>query len=128
VKPQVKFDNRDIACKSEIKFLEIHLSENMKWEVHVKSLSSKLSKLFYMIKSLKDVKNPHIMSSTYFAYIHAYLRCSVIFWGGDTKSESVFKLQKRIIGIISGVGRYASCRQQFKDLNILPLCACIYLN
>jgi hypothetical protein len=113
VKPQVKFDNRDIAYKSEIKFLGIHISENMKWEVHVKSLSSKLSKLCYMIKSLKDVTNPHIIKRTYFAYILACLRHDLIFWGGDTKSEIVFKLQKRIIRMISCVGTYVSCRQLF---------------
>jgi hypothetical protein len=63
VKLQVKFDNRDIAYKSEIKFLGIHLSENMKWEVRVKFLSCKLSKLCYMIKSLKNVTSPHVIRS-----------------------------------------------------------------
>jgi hypothetical protein len=50
-----------------------------------------------MIKSLKDVTSPHIIRSTYFAYIPAHMRYGLIFWGGDTKSESVFKLQKRKI-------------------------------
>jgi hypothetical protein len=86
-----------------------------------------MGELCYMIKSLKDVTSPHVIRSTYFAYIHAHLRYGLIFWGGDTNSESVFKLQKRIIRIISGVGRYASCKQLFKDLNILPL-ACMYIS
>jgi hypothetical protein len=43
VKPKVKFGNINISCKSETKFLSIHISECMKWDAHVRSLSSKLS-------------------------------------------------------------------------------------
>jgi hypothetical protein len=76
----------------------------MKWEVHVKSVSSKFSNLCYMIKSLKDITSPDVIRSTYFAYIRAHLRYGLIFWGGDTKIKIVFKLQKRITRIISDVG------------------------
>jgi hypothetical protein len=75
-----------------------------------------------MIRSLKDVTSPHI----YFAYFHARLRYGVIFWGGGTESESIFKLQKRVIQIINGGGRHTSCRQLFRDLGILPI-ACLYM-
>jgi hypothetical protein len=117
----------DIACKSETKFLGIHVSEYMKWDAHVMSLSSKLSKLGYMIKSLKDVTSPHVKRSIYFAYIHAYLRYGLVFWGGDSKSKIVFKLQKWVIRIISGMSRYTSCRQLFKGPNILPV-PCMYIS
>jgi hypothetical protein len=93
----------------------------MKWDAHAVSLSSKLSKICYMIRSLKDVTNPHIIKSIYFAYFHAHLRYGVIFWGGGTESENIFKLQKWVIRIISGVGRHTSCRQLFRDLGILPI-------
>jgi hypothetical protein len=47
-------------------------------------------------------------------------------WGNDPESKRIFKLQKKIIRIISNVGRNASCRNLFRDLNILPLpCLCI---
>jgi hypothetical protein len=98
----------------------------MKWDAHAKSLSSKLSKICYIIRSLKDVTSPHIIRSIYFAYFYAYLRYSVIFWGGGTESERILKLQKRVIWIISGVGRRTSCRQLFTDLGILPI-ACLYM-
>jgi hypothetical protein len=106
VKPQIKFGNMDIAYKSETEFLGIHFSEYMKWDVHVMSLSSKLSKFCYMIKSLKDITNPHVTMSIYFAYFHACLRYGLVFWGGDSKSEIIFKLKKRVVRIISGVSRY----------------------
>jgi hypothetical protein len=123
LKPQIKSDSLDIAYKSETKFLGIHISESMKWDAHAKSLSSKLSKICYMIRSLKDVTSPHITRSIYFAYFHAHLRYCVIFWVGGTESESIFKLQKWVMRIIR---RHTSCRQLFRDLGILPI-ACLYM-
>jgi hypothetical protein len=49
LKPEVKFDGMDIAYKSETKFLGIFIGENMRWDVHVHSLTFKLSKICYMI-------------------------------------------------------------------------------
>ena len=42
-------------------------------------------------------------------------------WGNPSYSNSIFKLQKIINGIIMGVGITDSCREYFKLLNILPL-------
>jgi hypothetical protein len=80
-----------------------------------------------MIKSLKDVTSPHAKRDVYFAYFHAYLRYGLVFWGDDSKSAIIFKLQKRVVGIISGVSRYTSCTQLFQDLNILPV-PCMYIS
>jgi hypothetical protein len=81
-----------------------------------------------MIKSLKDVTSPHVTRSIYFAYFHAHLRYGLFFWDGNSKSAitRIFKLQKRLVRIISGVSRYTSCRQIFKDLNTLPV-PCMYI-
>jgi hypothetical protein len=80
-----------------------------------------------MIKSLKDATSPLVIKSIYFAYFHTHLKYGLIFWGGgDSKSKTIYKLQKRVIRIISGVNRLSSCRQLFKDLNLLPL-PCMYI-
>jgi hypothetical protein len=54
-----------------------------------------------------------VLRSTYFSYAH-----SIIFWGNSSHNEDIFKIQKRII---MNSSRNASCRQLFKDLNILPI-------
>jgi hypothetical protein len=43
------------------------------------------------------------------------------FWGNSTDSKKVFYIQKRIIRIMAGTKRRASCRKLFKKFNILPL-------
>jgi hypothetical protein len=59
----------DIASNSETKFLGTHSSEYMKWDPYVRSLSFKLSKFCYMIKSLKEATSPHVKEYL-FAYFH----------------------------------------------------------
>jgi len=44
----------------------------------------------------------------------------LIFWGNSTKSNCVFKLQKRAIRIIIGASNNDSGREFFKIPNILP--------
>jgi hypothetical protein len=42
-------------------------------------------------------------------------------WVFSHFSTNIFKIQKRIIRIIANIGRHNSCRQLFKQLQILPL-------
>jgi hypothetical protein len=126
MEPQIKFGKIEIAYKFESKFLGMHVGKHMDWNAHIKSLSSNLNKACYMMKSLKDATSPVVIRSIYFAYFHMHLKYGLIFWGGDSKSKTIFKLQKRIIRIISGVNRLSSCRQLFEDLNLLPL-PCMYI-
>jgi hypothetical protein len=58
LRPQVTFKNMDIAYKSKLKFLGIYITENLKWSIQVKSVSPELSKVCYVIKSLKEVMSP----------------------------------------------------------------------
>jgi hypothetical protein len=45
----------------------------------------------------------------------------IIFWGNSTYANRIFKLQKRVIRIITGVGNRDACRELFKNLKILIL-------
>jgi hypothetical protein len=45
----------------------------------------------------------------------------IIFWGNSSCSEDIFKIRKRIVRLIMNSGKKASCRQLFRELNILPV-------
>jgi len=116
---------RDILYNTETKFLGIYVSENMKWNNHIKYLSSKLNMSYYMISSLKNVTSPYFLRTMYFACFYVHLRYGLTLWGGDPKSVRISWLQKKVLRIISKAGWHASGRNLFKDLNILPLPFCI---
>jgi hypothetical protein len=45
----------------------------------------------------------------------------IIFWGNSSFSTQIFRIQKRIITIMSGLRPRDSCRETFKDWGFLPL-------
>ncbi|PNF36177.1 hypothetical protein B7P43_G10683 [Cryptotermes secundus] len=49
------------------------------------------------------------------------MRNGILLWGGDEESKSIFKLQKQVLRVISGISSRTSCRQIFKDYNVLTL-------
>jgi hypothetical protein len=44
----------------------------------------------------------------------------ITFWGNSTHNNQIFKIQKRIIRVITKAGNRDTCRPLFKSLNILP--------
>jgi hypothetical protein len=53
--------------------------------------------------------------------VHSILSYGIIFWGNSSSSKDIFKIQKRIIRVITNSRRSDSCRELFKQLDILPL-------
>jgi hypothetical protein len=51
----------------------------------------------------------------------------IIFWGNSSYAINIFRLQKKVIRIMTGTRNINSCRQLFITLKILPLQSlCIY--
>jgi hypothetical protein len=62
-----------------------------------------------------------VLRSTCFSYVHSVMSSGITFWGNSSRSEEIFKILKRIIGIIMNSCKNASCWQLFKELNIRPI-------
>jgi hypothetical protein len=45
----------------------------------------------------------------------------LIYWGNSSLVDMVFKMQKRVVRLMMGCGYRESCRDLFKELNILPV-------
>jgi hypothetical protein len=56
------FKNIKIIHKSELKFLGIHITENLKWDAYAQLLRAKLCKVVYIMKTLNETKSPYIYS------------------------------------------------------------------
>ena len=62
-----------------------------------------------------------ILKMIYFSYVHLVMSYGITFWGNSHPSNSIFKIQKRIIKIITNTDIHDSCNQLFKQLQILSL-------
>ena len=65
--------------------------------------------------------NLYVMKMIYYSHVHSVISYGIIFWGNSHLSDSIFKIQKRIIRVITNSGRHDSCRDFYKKLQILPL-------
>jgi hypothetical protein len=107
-------------------FLGMCIDNHMNWKNHINQTLSKLSTACFSIRNLIHTLKPDILRMVYFAYFYSILTYGIICWGNSTNVHQVFKLQKRTIRIMSGVGPRSSCRGLFKKLDILPA-ACQYI-
>jgi hypothetical protein len=119
LRPQINFKTIEITCQSELRFLCIYITENLKWGAHTRFLRAKLCKVVYMVKTLKESMSPCMIRSIYFSNFESCLQYGIILWGGYNNCDKLFKLQKKVLRIISGVNNRTSCRQIFKDYSIL---------
>jgi hypothetical protein len=125
-KPKIVFQDMDIRYKNETIFLGLYLTEDVKWDVHIKYVSNTLNTNYYVIQSLKTVTNLNTLRRMYFANFHSHLRCGILFWGSDSQITKVFKLQKKVVRLICNVKRKTSCRELFRTLITLPV-PCLYI-
>jgi hypothetical protein len=88
---------------------------------HIDQMIPQLNKASYVIRSLKQVLSVESLKMAYFSIFHSIMSCGIMFWAVSTYNKIVFKIQKRVIRIITNSSNKDSCRDLFKKLNILPL-------
>jgi hypothetical protein len=108
------------------KFLGIRIDNHMNWKTHVEQISHKLNAACFTIINVTHTLTTDILRMVYFAYFHPILQYGIIFWGNLAHAQQIFKLQKRVVRVMSGMGPRSSCRNLFKKLNVLPV-PCQYI-
>jgi hypothetical protein len=81
----------------------------------------KMSSASYALQQVKYILSIDALKIIYFAHIHSIMSYGVIFWVNLPSAKKVFKLQKKIIRIIANTGMRDSCREIFKNLQIMTL-------
>jgi hypothetical protein len=62
-----------------------------------------------------------MLRNIYFAKLQCLIRYSIIVWGGDIESIKILKIKKGCFIQLNGLYERGSCRQIFKELNILTV-------
>ena len=81
----------------------------------------KLSVACFAATIIKPFVTQDNLKMVYHSYFHSIINYRIIYWENSSYSNIIFKLQKRIIRIVMGVGIRDSSRGLFKILKILPL-------
>jgi hypothetical protein len=105
MRPGIFLKNKVKAYSSKLKFLGITLTENLKWNSHIQALCLNLCQVTFTIKSLRNVVRKWTLRSIYFAKFQSLLKYGIIFWGEESGSTQVLKIQKKVLLVIEGVNR-----------------------
>jgi hypothetical protein len=84
-------------------------------------LLPKLDKACYLMRVIKPIMPTETLKIAYYSYFHSLMTYAVIFGGNSSFSMQIFRVQKRIIRVMSGLRPRDSCRDVFKEWGILPL-------
>ena len=97
------------------------MEETFSWKCHINHIFSRLSLACYVIKVITPVMSEDTSKMIYYSYIHSIITYGTILWGKSPLSIDDFKIQKRIIWIMTKSRSRDSCKQLFRRLEILPL-------
>jgi len=78
LKPEIAFQDMASKYKNETKFLGLYLTEDVKWDVHIKYMCNILNENYYVIHSLKNMTSINTLSSIYFANFYLHLRYGIL--------------------------------------------------
>jgi len=104
-----------------IKYLGVHLDENMRWNHHVESICKKLRSLLYKFKQLKLYLPVKTLMMIYYALVESHITYGIVVWGGLAKTilKPALVLQKRFLKIIYGRQTMYSTELLYKESEVL---------
>nr|CAI5848805.1 unnamed protein product [Callosobruchus analis] len=120
--------NPGIPCDNHVKFLGVYLDAKLTWEEHIIRLCSKLSSLVYLIRSLSQCLSLPVLLAAYHGYFSSTILNGILIWGHSSHMDRVFRLQRRCIRVMSGLGWRDCCRNKFTELSLLTLPSLYILN
>ena len=117
--PNLIFEIEEIKSSSKvpaIKFLGVYFDPLLNFKFHISTLKNKLAKTLYALKMSKNKLSNNSLYLLYFALFHSHLVYANIIWSCTDSStiNSIFKLQKKAIRLISGSKFNAHTEPLFK--------------
>ena len=118
---KLNYQGNYVKSSTNTKFLGLNIDDSVSWKVHIDQMMSKLSSICFVIWTIQAIMSQENLRMVYFAYVHSIMSYGLILWGNQPHSEKIFKIQKKVIRIITNSRARDSCRELFKKLEILPL-------
>jgi hypothetical protein len=117
LKPE--YINDGIQVVENSKLLGLMFDSNLNWKNHIENLTKKLNQACFNMSCLTSIVNMETKLMLYYSYFQSLLVYGILMWGNSTNWLSVFKVQKKIIRIMTNAGSRDSCKSKFQKLNIL---------
>jgi hypothetical protein len=103
-------NNNIITEVTHIKFLGFIIDGTLFWNLHIDKVMKRLTSVCYMIRAVKPYMSFSSLIMIYYSLFHSVLADGILFLGISSSSDKLFKLQKRVVCIMTGHGNMTSCR------------------
>jgi hypothetical protein len=80
----------------------------------------KIATTCYLVRNVKPCMSVSTLKIIYLC-LYSIMSYGMIFWRNSSYSSVIFKMHRWVIRITMGCGCRESCRELFKELNMLPL-------
>ncbi len=106
-----------------IKFLGVHIDQNLNFKHHTSKIARKISNALYFMRNVKNTLDSTALLSMYYSLVHSHLIYGILSWssGPAYNINKLFKLQKKAIRIVHNAPYNAHTESLFKLSKVLPL-------
>jgi hypothetical protein len=77
-------------AKDPIKFLGIHIDEQLSWKCHIKKLFSKIFRAIFCINRVKNILPFGVLKSLYYSLVHSHIIYGIQTWGNSPSLNEIF--------------------------------------
>ena len=119
----VKIGSELVQKVTKVKFLGLHIDNELKWTYHLKHCQSKLSSSLYALRSAKHVLSPKHLQILYNSLINPDIDYGILLWGSAMKSllKPIETLQRKAIRIVCNAPYNAHTNILFRQTKNLTL-------
>ena len=120
---RVSIAGQDIEQVENFKFLGIILDSHLTWKHHITACTATLRKSMWAINKVQNFVPLEQLKSLYYALVYSRLTYGIVLWGSAYAChlEPLYRVQKKIIRIITGSGVNVHSEPLFKYLSFLKL-------
>ena len=90
-------------------------------KTHIECILPKLSMACHAMRIIKPYMSLESLKTVYHTTFNSVIKYGLPFWGISPHSKQIFIMHKKTVRTMLGCRRFASCRNLFKKLKILPL-------
>lgn len=110
----------EIEIVENVKYLGLTIDRNLKWDSHIRLLSSKLMKINYALYFLRGFLKPEFLKQLYYSWFEGTMRYGIIHFGGTYQSllKPVELAQKFAVRNIHHLRKFDAVTYLFEQDNI----------
>ena len=127
-------DNRDLSVflgdaiveqVEMVKFLGVHIDEDLTYNAHVDILLSKLSSSLFVLRRLRYICHLEARLIAFHAIFQSHVGYCLLIWGATSAEnlKAVFVMQKKALRLVLHLKRNASCKTLFTAHGIFTVYA-----